>query len=319
MHFLDADRVRRLLDFPSLVEALRESHRGLPPATTESLLADPVAGSENRFLSLAAWEGDGLIGTKLVTVFPANGRAPEDPPAVQACYLLFDGKQGRPLLMADGTMLTLRKTAADSALGTFFLARQDAERLLMVGAGALAPHVVAAHLSQRPSLRRVEIWNRTAARAESVAAGLRAEGIECRAVTDLEAAARQADIISCATMSTEPLIKGAWLKPGAHLDLMGGWQPSMREADDEAVRRAAVYVDQRPLCRRCGDLLGPVEAGVFDWSDIRADLYELCSGQVTGRRSDEEITLYKNIGGGHLDLYTARLLLQRSGLADVPR
>lgn len=313
MKFLDGDVVHELLDYPSLVDGLKAFHRQDVDDVRDVYLTQPnPAGNEDGLLLLPAWQRGQAIGVKLVTVFPDNERAGAGFPTVQGIYTLFDGATGEPLAVIDGTALTLRKTAGDSATGASFLARDDAAVMLMAGAGAMAPHLIMAHTAIRPSIRQVWVWNRTPARAEQLARELRLDGIEIQATDDLEAAVRQADLISCATMAHEPLILGAWLKAGAHVDLVGGYQPHMRESDDECVRRARVYVDSRWFTLgRVGDIMTPIDHGVMAESDIVADLFELSRGEKQGRRNAEEITLYKNAGGGHLDLGTARFLLSR--------
>lgn len=311
MRFLTAAEVHRLLAFPALIAALRESHRGPAPAVETSLLQDPDPKSANRFNVLNAWAAGEHIGTKLVSIFPGNDASGSGLPSIQGVYVLFEAAHGAPVLVADGTALTLRKTAADSALGASYLARPDAETLLMVGAGALAPYVIEAHCAARPSLRRVMLWNRRMDRAAALRCQLELQGIAAEVAADLEPAVASADVIACATMSVEPLVKGAWLQPGTHLDLIGGWRPDMRETDDEAVRRAEVYVNARELAAGCGDLVHPIASGAFTWSSVRGDLYDLCNGRVAGRQGNE-ITLYKNAGGGHLDLFTAQYLARLS-------
>lgn len=311
MRFLTAAEVHRLLAFPALIAALRESHRGPAPAVETSLLQDPDPKSANRFNVLNAWAAGQHVGTKLVSIFPGNDASGSGLPSVQGVYVLFEAAHGAPVLVADGTALTLRKTAGDSALGASYLARLDAETLLMVGAGALAPYVIEAHRAVRPSIRRVLLWNRRLERAAALARRLETQGIVAEVATDLKAAVRSADVIACATMSAEPLVKGAWLRPGTHLDLIGGWREDMRETDDEAVRRAEVYVNARELAAGCGDLVHPIASGAFSWSSVRGDLYDLCNGRVAGRQGNE-ITLYKNAGGGHLDLFTAQYLARLS-------
>jgi ornithine cyclodeaminase len=300
---IDADEVAELLPYLDLVDALEAGHRA-PPADARRVVYGPD-GTDQTFLALPAWQPDEAIGVKLVTVFPGNlaaGRA-----SVQALFVLFDGQDGRPLAVLDGTELTYRKTAADSALGARFLARADVATLLMVGAGGLAPHLIAAHRAVRPSIERVLVWNRTAARAESVAASVGAE-----AVTDLAEAVARADVVCTATMTKQPLVAGAWLRPGTHVDLVGAFRPDHREVDDEAVRRAELYVDHRlATLTECGDLVLPLEAGTISAEDVRGDLYELCRGAVTGRTDDGAITLFENGGGGHLDLMTAQLAWRR--------
>ena len=313
IHFIDAATVHGLLDYKGLVAALREAHRGAMPEVRELFMPEPGAaeGEEGRgFLVLPAWQSGGMLGVKLVTVFPDNPRA--DPPvaANQGLYAAFDARNGMPCLIADGTALTLRKTAADSALGAEILARPDARTMVMLGAGALAPHLINALIAVRPSIRHVLLWNRSPARALALAATLRIPGVEIEVTENLDQAVAAGDIISSATMATAPLIRGALLRPGTHVDLVGGWQPSMRESDDETVRRALLFADTLALSRDCGDFLQPVSSGLIQWSDIGADHFGLCTGQP-GRRSTTDITLFKNAGGGHLDLFTAQYLLAR--------
>lgn len=313
MRMVSAEDVHRLLDYPSLVEGLKQFHLQDMDEATEMLLTQPApSGSENVLLALPAWQRDQAIGVKLITVFPDNEHTGTGLPSVHGIYALFDGHNGAPQAIIDGTALTLRKTAGDSASGSSFLAREDAGVMVMVGAGAMAPHLIMAHTAIRPSITKVMIWNRNAERARKLAAELRLDGVNVSATDDLEAAVRGADLISCATMATEPLIKGAWLKPGAHLDLVGGYQKHMRESDDDCVRAARVYVDSRMFTLgNVGDISQPIESGVMGEGDIVGDLYDLSRGKCQGRQSAHEITFYKNAGGGHLDLGTARFLLER--------
>jgi ornithine cyclodeaminase len=302
---IDRPDVARLLPYLELVDALEAGHRR-PPAVVRRTVFGPD-GTDQSFLGLPAWSPGRQLGVKLVTVFPGNTGLPDPHPSVQAVYVLFDGTDGTPLALIDGTELTYRKTAADSALGSRFLSRSDARTLLMVGAGGLAPHLVAAHRAVRPSIRRVLLWNRTRARAEALAAELGAEVVD-----DLAAAVPEADIVCTATMTVEPVIEGRWLRPGAHLDLVGAFLPDRREVDDEAVMRAELYVDTREVTAvEDGDLAIPLATGTITLDDIRADLYELCRGEVQVDRGPETITLFENGGGGHLDLMTAELLWQR--------
>jgi len=313
VRMVTGEEVHRLLDYPSLVEGLKAFHLQDIDESRSIHMHQPLSsGSDAVFLLLPAWQREQAIGVKLITVFPDNEYNGSGLPSVQGVYVLFDGRDGRPLAVIDGTVLTLRKTAADSATGADYLARRDAEVLLMVGAGAMGPHLVMAHCAVRPSIRRVLVWNRTAARAERLAADLSLDGVSIEATTDLEGAARGADVISCATMAEQPLIKGAWLRPGTHLDLVGSYQPQMRESDDDCIRRSRVYLDSRFFAlEKTGDLCQPIAAGILRPEDIAGDLFQLARGTVQGRRSAEEITLFKNAGGGHLDLGTARFLMTR--------
>lgn len=311
MHVVSAAQVHALLDYPSLIEALRELfRRGVDLAQSIHLRQPLPDGRQNDWLLLPAWQFGRHQGIKLVSVYPRN--AEHGLESVQGLYVLFDGTNGLPLACIDGAALTLRKTAANSALAATYLAREDSRTLLMVGAGALAPHLVMAHCAVRP-VRRVLVWNRTRERAERLAAGLALPGVEAVAVDDLEAAAREADIVSCATMATTPLVRGAWLRPGTHLDLVGGYRPDMREADDEAVRRSRVFIDARfTAAHHCGDITQPLAAGLIREQDL-TDTFQLARGERPGRRSAAEITLFKSGGGGHEDLGTAQHLLARLG------
>lgn len=308
MPFIDADTVHRLLAYPGLIDALESAHREPPPLVGRTLLqpdADSTHGDES-FLVLPAWIPGRVMGVKMATVIPANASRPSRLPSIHAAYQLFDGTTGVPLATLDGTALTLRKTAADSGLGCRLLARGDARVLLMVGAGAMAPHLVAAHHAARPSIERVMVWNRNADNRDRLVDELCAQGIDAGAVDDLTEAVPHADIICCATAATEPLIRGTWLQPGQHLDLVGAFDPGMRESDDDCVRRAELFVDL-PLStvESAGDLVQPLADGVIARDDIRADLFDLCQGRHPGRSSTDAITLFKNGGGGHLDLFTA--------------
>ncbi|RWF33951.1 MAG: ornithine cyclodeaminase family protein, partial [Mesorhizobium sp.] len=194
------------------------------------------------------------------------------------------------------------RTACASALAASYLARKDASRLLIVGAGALSTFLAKAHSAVRP-ITAIRIWNRTPANAEKVAAGLRAEGLPASVAEDLDAELAEADIVSSATITTQPLVRGALLKPGAHVDLVGGFTPTMRESDDDAIRRARVYVDTRAgATKEAGDIVQPLAAGVLKPDAIIADLHELARGEKAGRQSDGEITLFKSVGAALEDL-----------------
>lgn len=297
MRFVSAEDVHRLGVWTKLCDALHEAHKGPEPKVDRSELHAQRAGARETYFNLPAWQPGIAMGTKVVTVFPGN----RELPVVQALYPLFDGKTGEPLGVLDGTALTYRKTAADSALGSRLLSDPQSRILVMVGAGALSPYLVEAHRAVRPSIDRVFIWNRDRAKAAKLAQRLGAEPAD-----DLERAVRHADIISCATSSTTPLVKGAWLKNGAHLDLVGSFTPDMRECDDEAVSRARLFVDSRWFAiDQPGDLADPLRRGVIGRQDVEADLFELCRDGYAVNRKPDDITLYKNGGGAHLDLFTA--------------
>ena len=310
MRFIGSDEIRRVLTFPILVAAMEASHRG-PRMEIHDM---PMGEEKALYFVRSAADHGRAFGSKVFTSFPGNLTAGAGLPAVQAVYVLFSGTDGRPLAVLDGTEITWWKTAADSALGAKLLAPAQPETLLVVGAGAIAPWLARAHLSVRPSLRRVLVWNRTPERAEAVARGLRDDGIATEAAPDLEAAVRQAEVVTSVTRSHVPLIKGAWLRKGQHLDLVGGYSPQTREADDEAARRARLFVDRRESAfDGVGDILQPIASGAIRKEDVLGDLYDLIGGGLPGRRAADDITLFKNAGGGHLDLMTAQAVMAQLG------
>jgi ornithine cyclodeaminase/alanine dehydrogenase-like protein (mu-crystallin family) len=304
LRVVTASQVHELCAWEGLMNALAHAHRGPKPLVGRACLDGGQGPNCQRFIDIPAWQPGVAMGSKLITIMPDN---PDTTglPAIQALYALFDGRNGSALAAIDGTALTYRKTAADSGLGSRLLSRPGAKVLLMVGAGGLAPYLVAAHLAARPSLKTVLVWNRRMEKAGTLARSLAATGIAASA-SELEPAVRQADIISCATASTAPLIDGRWLKPGAHLDLVGGFTPDMRECDDACVQRARLFVDSRWFAiDQTGDLGDPIRRGIIARDRIEADLFELCAGSLEVERRPDDITLFKNAGGPHLDLFTA--------------
>jgi ornithine cyclodeaminase len=301
---IDADRLHKLADYRGLVAALKEMNRtGVDQVERYYLKQDLGGGAGNDWLLLPAWWHDRVFGVKLVSVFPGNEAKGLE--SVQGSYMLFDGKSGAPIAYLDGAALTLRKTAANSALAADLLARPDAETLAIVGAGALAPYLAAAHAAVRP-IRRILWWNRNRTKLVAVIGQAHLPGVEITAVDDLSAAVRSADIVSCATRATAPVVQGDWLRPGAHLDLVGGYLPQMREADDTALRRAVRhYVDARlTTVDVAGDVCQPIADGLLS-VDAIIDLGQVVRGEKPGRQSPDEITWFKSGGGGHEDLATA--------------
>jgi len=309
---IGADDLARIFTFPKLIEALREAFRSdiVTPVRHHHKMDRPGELAATLLL-MPAWTGgaeaagSGYAGVKIASVYPGN--AARSLPSVSATYVLMDGATGTPLAVLDGSVLTLWRTAAASALAATYLAREDARRLVMVGAGALGPYLIDAHASIRP-IESVAIWNHNPARAETLATSLPDRRYAVEVVTDLEAAVRGADIVSCATLASEPLVKGDWLKPGAHLDLVGAFTPAMRESDDAAVTRARIYVDTRGgALAEAGDIVQPLKSGVISEADICGDLFDLCRGVVEGRGSADEVTLFKSVGTAVEDLAAAAL------------
>ncbi|MDQ4136853.1 MAG: ornithine cyclodeaminase family protein [Pseudomonadota bacterium] len=310
MRVVSAAAVDGALAFPALIDALGEAFRSDAhvPVRHHHEIERQVPAT---LLLMPAWTGsaaEGFVGVKVVSVFPENGT--RGLPAVLGTYLLMDGATGAPLAAIDGTRLTVWRTAAASALAARYLAREDAGHMVMVGSGALSPFLIRAHASQRP-IREVSVWNHRPEKAEALAQALATEGLPVRAVRDLESAVRQADLVSCATLSSAPIVKGEWLKPGAHLDLVGAFNLRMREADDEALRRARVFVDTPAAKHEGGDVALALKAGAIAEENVQGDLFGLCRGAVAGRRSMEEITLFKSVGTALEDLAAAMLVWRR--------
>jgi ornithine cyclodeaminase len=309
--FIRAETLDARLDYPSLIDALKHAFAADWTVPVRHHHAVPIPGeADQTLLLMPAWEGGRSVGVKIVTITPGNGA--RRLPAVQGLYLMLDGATGEPRALMEGKTLTVRRTAAASGLAASFCARQDAAVHLMVGAGALSLPLIQAHRAARPGIARSLLWARDSKKAEEKIAEIRQAGIAVERAADLEAAARAADIISCATLSAEPLIRGAWLKPGAHLDLVGAYLSELRESDDEAVKRATLFCDTRAgALKEGGDLLQPLKAGIIKESDVAAELADLCKGKHPGRQSADEITLFKSVGTAIEDLAAAKLMLER--------
>ena len=265
--------------------------------------------ASDALLLMPAWD-EQCIGVKLVTVIPsapaAGGRT------VEASYLLLDRGSGAPLALLDGEALTVRRTAATSVLAARALANPGASSLLVVGTGALAPWMMRAYRALMPSLEEIRVWGRNRNAAEALAARLAAEGLTVHVAPELEPAVRSAQIVSCATTAHEPVVYGAWLAEGTHLDLVGAFTRSMREVDDTAVLRARCVVDTRSgALATAGDLSQPIEAGVIRETHVLAELAEVLRGTVQARRDVRDVTLFKSVGHALEDLAAAQLVHRR--------
>ncbi len=307
---LDADHVRAGTPWRDLIGAigaiLRADGAEAPERHVHDLeLPDGGTGS---LLIMPSWIVGDVVGVKAVTYCPSNAGTPV--PTINAAYLLFDGGDGRVLAVLDGDELTARRTAAISALAAERLSRADARRLLVVGTGQLAPNMANAFAVVR-DLDVIEVWGRDGSAAASVAAELASFGLPARPSADLAASVRDAASVSCVTGATEPLVHGADLHPGAHLDLVGSFRADMRESDDVAVTRATLFVDTVAGALASGDLAQPVAAGVISESSVAADLKALVGGGHPGRTGDDEITLFKSAGFALADLAAARLAWRR--------
>jgi ornithine cyclodeaminase len=308
VRFYAADAVHAALPWDRLIEALEQAFaRGaqVPLRHAHRL------GGDDTLLLMPAWRDacdadTGALGVKLVTVMP--GAARRGASTVAALYVLLDRATGKPRAVIDGEALTLRRTAATSALAARLLALPQADSLLVVGTGTLAPHMARAHCAARP-VTRLLLWGRRVERAQTMAQELRDEGLPAVAVDDLEAAAREAQIISCATTSTAPIVHGSWLASGTHLDLVGGFTRTMREADDAAIARSRIVVDTYAgALAEAGDLTQPLEGGLISREQVVAELAELVRGEKMGRTDARQITLFKSVGTALEDLAAAELV-----------
>ena len=307
MHVFDADATAQALPFAALIPALRDRFAEgceVPPRQVHHI-ADPGGGGLTS-LVMPAWVPGGCYGIKCINIAPGN--AARGLPGLHASYLLHDATTGVPLAFIDGDVLTTRRTAAASALAASWLAPVGARHLVVVGAGRVAALLPEAFRVVRPALDRVTVWARSIDRSSALAHRLRARGIAADASDDLEAAVRSADIVSCATLSTAPLVRGAWLRAGSHLDLIGSFTPTMREADDACFAGAAIYVDTEEALAKSGDLLGPLSRGVFSAAMLRGTLAQLARGEVAGRCDAGERSVFKSVGTALEDLAAAMLV-----------
>ena len=310
MRNIDKEQVNQLLDFPGLVDSLRQAFKAdfTVPKRSHHDMANPSVGRETTLLLMPAWEDGELCGVKIVTVAPEN----KDRPTIQGTYMLIDVKTGSPLLLMDAPTLTAKRTAAASALASTYLSRENTRSMLMVGTGTLAPNLIKAHAAVRP-IEDVFIWGRTTEKAEVLAEELSSETkLNVQAVSDLEEAARKVDLISVATMSMTALVKGDWLSDGQHLDLVGAYRPDMRETDDAAIKKCDLYVDTfYGATHETGEIVIPLKEGTISEDDLNGDLFNLCREEVGGRQNDDQITLFKSTGHALEDLAAARLVYSK--------
>lgn len=310
MKLVDAANLAEALPYGALVDAIGAAFAGGVTVPVRAHHDVPVEDGQNStILLMPAWSDDGFIGVKTVVVAPEN--ASKGLPAVQATYQLFDRETGQPLALMDGPELTARRTACASALAARYLAAENASKLLMIGTGVLGYHLPQAHAAVRP-ITDVRVWGRNAANAEKSAAALRAAGMNAEMTEDLSSSVEWADIVSAATLAKEPIIKGNWLRPGQHVDLVGAFRPDMREADDTVLKRARVFCDTKSgAIKEAGDLCDPIARGVISEQDVLADLFELSSGDYVFERGADDITMFKSAGTAIEDLAAAMLAYKR--------
>jgi len=309
MLVLGADQIRRLAPPRRVIEALRDVFRrgGVVAVRTPSDM--PGDAPDRLFVSMLAMDRVGGPVIKLLTIQPEN--RDKGLLTVQGAIVVFS-ESGTPLAILDGTVVTHLRTGAASALASEYLSREDSSHLLIMGTGALAPTVARSHCAVRP-IKRISLWGRRPERAAETAAAIRdlLPGVDVAVVDKADQAVASADIVSCSTSSPTPILAGKWLKPGAHVDLIGSFQPTKRESDDDVVRRARIFVDTlQGALHEGGDVVEPLARGVIDRSRIEGELADLASGRVRGRATDDEITMFKSVGTAIEDLATARMVVE---------
>ncbi|MCR9135142.1 MAG: ornithine cyclodeaminase [Alphaproteobacteria bacterium] len=304
MKFISTEDLTSLPDWLGVIAALEQGHRLPQPQIADIFLGDEAM----TMLSRAAYV-DGLgSGVKTVTVIPDNQE--RGLPTVQGAMLCFETGTGTPLALVDSELVTRWKTAADSVLGARCLARSEPKILTIFGAGAVSDSLAEAYAAQFPTLEQVRICGRSSARAGALVDGLLQRGIPAVQVRDAKVACEGANIVSTATTSKVPVLEGDWVGPGTHVDLIGAFKADMREADDALMERGRIFVDSRETTLdHIGELMIPIQSGVIARNDVQGDLYDLVGGDA-GRVSPEEITVFKNGGGAHLDLMIAHYLIQ---------
>jgi len=299
--FINAQEIESNLSWTELCTAFNEGHKAFRADIDDILFKH----GDNALLNRAAWIQNKGIGVKTATIFPNNAKLSTPLPSVNSIFTLFDDQTGIPVAIIDGKLVTKWKTAGDSVFAAKLLARPDSKVLTVVGAGAVASSIIDAYRALFPNLEKVIIWNRTFEKAQKLA-----EEKEAVAIQDLSEALSHADIISSSTMSTASFIKGEWIKEGTHVDLIGAYRPDMREADDALLMKSRIFVDARETAiHDIGELAIPIKQGIINEDAVIADFYQLCNGD-SGRKTDKEITLFKNGGGAHLDLMTALYIME---------
>ena len=308
MQFLSAERISALLDWDSVLGAMHAAHLGPRPVGDSFFIGNADYGMLSRGVILP---GSGA-GLKLASICPANSHAKPPRPVEDAAFIVIDEETKAIEAILDGPEITRWKTAADSALAATKLSRADSTVLLILGAGPVAKALIEAYLFIRPSIREVLLWNRTASKLEATCQELQGKGVNATVVEDLNAATMKADIIASATSTSTPLIFAESVRPGTHVDLIGGYRPDMQEAESALLASARIFVDDRATSAASGDIKIPLEQGVITEGQIEGDLYDICQGKYSGRKTND-LTVYKNAGGAHLDLIVSQLVIEKAG------
>ncbi|TXE10356.1 ornithine cyclodeaminase family protein [Gelidibacter salicanalis] len=303
---IDADFVENHTDFLNLIadlESMFANKELLVPMRHHHDFPNPEVGMESTLLLMPAWNPGKDAGVKIATVSPVNGKF--NLPAIQGVYIYLDALKGTIKAIIEAKSLTVKRTAAASALASKFLSRKNSKSLLMIGTGALSPNLIKAHASVRP-IEQVFVWGRNFDKARAVCDTLMDENFKIIPIKSVEEKISAVDIISCATLSSTPLVLGKYLSPGQHVDLVGAYRIDMREADDGAIKKADVFVDTfEGGLKESGDIVMPLKTGILAEKDIKADLFLMAGKSHAGRSSDEQITLFKSVGHALEDLAAA--------------
>ena len=301
--FISIEEVEHKLDWREMADAIFAGHQQGKAKLGDLALEEGKRSMLNR----AAWINGLGLALKSVTIFPDNAERTPPIPTIESVVVLFDHDTGSIKALIDGQLVTKWKTASDSILGARLLAPQSPSKLLVIGSGVVATSLIEAYRSEFPMLEEVAVWSRTADNARSLA-----EKMDCTYCADLAAGVAAADIVTSATMARAPFIKGEWVTTGTHVDLIGAFLPDMREADNTLMQKGELFVDSRETTvHEIGELILPIQEGAIIESDVRADFYDLANGHYKGRQSQDEITVFKNGGGAHLDLMVADLIYQK--------
>ena len=308
---LDFTQLHELASVEALIEPVRLAF--LAGATVPPRIHYDIGkeAGDATLLLMPAWRAGDLLGIKIATVVPTN--AALGLPSVNAQYLLLNARTGQFLASLEGRALTLLRTAAVSALAANLLAPSEPQTLLLVGTGALIPYLASGHCAVR-RYTSINVWGRNQSKAAATVAELARDGLPAEVAEDLESAVRSADVISCATMSEQPLVLGRWLQPKTHLDLVGGYRPAMREADDDCVRDAFVVTDTLTALEECGDLRTPIDGGALDGAEV-VPLDRLV--RESELQQPTRSTVFKSVGVALADLAAAQWIVNRS-LAQPP-
>ena len=310
MKFISNEQLKEALRFYKLIPALQSAfcENITVPLRHHHQFDNPKENTASTLLLMPAWKSSDYLGVKIVTVAPNNVKY--NLPSIHGLYLLFDAHKGLPIAQMDAKLLTSLRTAAASALASFYLSKKNSHSLLMVGTGSLAPWLIKAHAFIRP-IDTVYVWGRNFEKAKALVANLDLPHIDIQAVKNIASKIAKADIISCATLSNQSLIEGKWLQPGQHLDLVGSFKPDMREVDDTTIQRSNIYVDTlEGATKESGDILLPLKSGVLSLEDIQADLFDMCQNDIFCRKDNSDITLFKSVGHALEDLAAARLVFE---------